>query len=138
MSDKVGELEQLRATVGQLLDEQQADLEKLARCSVTIAAREKSVVEIWEEWRDLLEKYAEVKARLATGAQAAQQLERERNEARQLAIDFKACFEAAHKRIAELESQNDALQEKYDDLSERIVSSITRRNAVVDFLGLGG
>jgi len=45
------ELEQLRATVAKLLEEQQADLEKLARQARTITAREKSILEIWQDWR---------------------------------------------------------------------------------------
>ena len=60
----------------------------------------------------------------------------ERDEARQLAVDFRYRFEEAQKRNAELESQNEALQEKYNDLSERLVLSITRENAVTDFLGI--
>ena len=71
--------------------------------------------EMWQDWRKASD---------------------ERDEARQLAVDFRYRFEEARKRNAELESQNEALQEKYTDLSERLVLSITRENAVIDFLGI--
>jgi len=71
--------------------------------------------EMWQDWRKASD---------------------ERDEARQLAVDFRYRFEEAQKRNAELESQNEALQEKYNDLSERLVLSITRENAVIDFLGI--
>ena len=71
--------------------------------------------EMWQDWRKASD---------------------ERDEARQLAVDFRYRFEEAQKRNAELESQNEALQEKYNDLSERLVLSIKRENAVIDFLGI--
>jgi len=99
------ELEQLRATVAKLLEEQQADLEKLARQARTITAREKSVLEIWQDFRDATDRanelqiwYTESESRHAACANAAQVLEDERDEARQLAVDFRYRFEEAQKR----------------------------------------
>ena len=74
---------------------------------------------IWQDWRDLLEKYTEVKARLATCAQAAQKLEDERNEARKankaytilLALDRDE-IEAQARRIAELELNHVYMNER--------------------------
>ena len=74
-----------------------------------IESRNVLVLEIWQDWRDatdraneLQEWYIEEKSRHAAGALAAQQdearLTRERDEARQLAVDFRYRFEAAQKR----------------------------------------
>ena len=60
---------------------------------------------IWQDFRDATDRanelqiwYTESESRHAACAQAAQKLEDERNEARQLAVDFRYRFEEAQKR----------------------------------------
>jgi len=96
---------------------------------------------IWQDWR--IERDNVVLAR------------EQRDEARQLAVDFKAALESAQRNyteatemlkaigaalnvrtLGEIIPAIEALQEKYNDLSERLVLSITRENAVIDFLGI--